>query len=145
MPPLRPRPPRRPLLVLSALLVAGALALTGCSTVAGLLSRGGASYEDKKEAMAAGSSPVPDWVPEDAKAIRLAFPAEGPGYLMAFTSKTGVRPGDGCAVAPAGTPVAPPISADWWPRRAPTDDRRTCGSAEVARAGGTWYAWVKES
>jgi len=130
---------------LTVLSVSCALALTGCSALPGLGGgQGHLVFENKSEAVSQGSTDVPAWVPDDAATIVVDFPANGPGYMMKFASKTGVPISAAC-VADPDTPTQPPTSASWWPKQTPTADRRKCGDTHVARAGGEWYAWSNGS
>lgn len=133
-------------------LTAGAVTLTGCSAVESALThRETVEYKDLKDAAAKKSESfalnAPESLPADATSIKITIRTDGPGYLLGFHSATGLTEEvPSCASAPDSVPLAPAITADWWPETLPAAGRLQCGEGdmEIAHDGASWYAWTSD-
>ncbi|MFE0172444.1 hypothetical protein ACFWZ2_09020 [Streptomyces sp. NPDC059002] len=99
---------------------------------------------------------LPDWVPRDAKNVKVKVKTTGGAKLIRFTltdagagagaGAGGVRLPEGKACG-AGAPHVggPELDASWWPDRTPVGARAECGDHyqyRVAVRGDTVYAWT---
>jgi len=127
----------------TALALLGIVSLSGCSALFGPDARKSyLVFDNKSEAVNEDGGDIPAWIPDDATDIVVDMPAKGSAYLMRFTSATGVPVSPTCTAGQDGTPLTPTITADWWPKPAPSADRRQCGDDQVAHSGNEWYVWV---
>ncbi|MDR6865834.1 hypothetical protein J2Y69_000419 [Microbacterium resistens] len=140
----------RKLVALAGVTSLAAVALTGCAQISEFVSK--TKTVDYATVAASKSDPnhesmilrVPDWVPEDATSIKISIlETDDPGYLLRWTSKTGI--GDkvpGCEAAPDTAPTPSPFTLDWWPTTVPSEDHQVCDRGmEIARDKDVWYAW----
>ncbi|MBS1673920.1 MAG: hypothetical protein JSS74_08145 [Actinobacteria bacterium] len=122
------------LAALASTSLAGCSALTG-GTVSHLI------FEDRAEAVAQAAYDIPAWVPADARMITLDYQQHDRGYLLIFSSRTGVAASGDCAAADGDSPT-PPTSA--WPKASQIDARMHCGTSTIVRTPDQWFAWVQK-
>ncbi|MFJ3924762.1 hypothetical protein [Streptomyces sp. NPDC090022] len=91
-----------------------------------------------------GAFALPEWIPEDAKNVKVKVRTSGEGKLIRFTLGRTPLEAPHCAARPK--PVgAPELAAKWWPSDARHDGRAECRDAlqyQVVVKGRRVYAWT---
>ncbi|MFJ3383727.1 MULTISPECIES: hypothetical protein [unclassified Curtobacterium] len=138
--------------VTSALAVIGmglvVLTLTGCSVIAKQMPQQQQHYDTYADAPSKANSEdvawfMPSWVPEDAKDIDVRLDTSDPGYVIGFTSASGVDT-DACTPVD-GAHGGPAMRAGFLPKTLPTTGLVTCGDGRItAEVDGRWYGWTPE-
>ncbi|WP_330330531.1 hypothetical protein OHS33_12845 [Streptomyces sp. NBC_00536] len=85
---------------------------------------------------------LPDWIPQDAKKVKVKAHTTGDAKLIRFTLGRTPLAGPQCAGAPA-QPGTPKLGAKWWPKGTEHGVRPECrGGYQVVVRGEKVYAWT---
>ncbi|WP_150493596.1 hypothetical protein [Streptomyces kanamyceticus] len=89
---------------------------------------------------------LPEWIPRDAKNVKVKVKTTGDAKLIRFTLADGERlaPERECGAA-ARHVAGPELDAPWWPDRTPSASRAECGDHHRYRVSvkeNTVYAWT---
>lgn len=145
----RPRHLRRTAALLgSAAVIVGA---TGCSAVTGALTRDGASaWEFDTGSEGKSVQVLPDWVPDDAAAVRMVARAGGEEHILTMRTSPDRLPASCTPAHPAEAADSADyrrvstLSADWWSTEQEQAATIMCGSWWVVVEGDSLYAFTPE-
>ncbi|MET3983875.1 hypothetical protein [Streptomyces sp. PvR034] len=88
---------------------------------------------------------LPDWIPQDAKRVKVKAHTTGDAKLIRFTLGRTPMGGSPCADAPTQS-GAPKLAAKWWPKDAGSKASPECrGRYHVVVRGQKVYAWTNGS
>lgn len=126
-------------------------AMSGCSAVSGVLNRGSASaWEFDTGSEGKSAQVLPDWVPDDAAAVRMVARAGGEEHILTMRTSPDRLP-DSCTSADPTKATdssdyrrVSTLSADWWSTEQEQAATIMCGSWWVAVEGDSLYAFTPE-
>ncbi|MDJ0379764.1 hypothetical protein [Streptomyces sp. G-G2] len=88
---------------------------------------------------------LPDWIPQDAKKVKVKAHTTGDAKLIRFTLGQTPLSAPQCAGGAPKQPDAPRMGAKWWPKDAGREARTECRGRyqyQVVVRGGKVYAWT---
>lgn len=127
------------------------LGATGCSAVPSALTRDDASvWEFDTGSEGKSAQVLPDWVPDDAAAVRMVARADGEERILTMRTSPDRLPASCTPANPADATDSSDyrrvstLSADWWSTEQEQAATIMCGSWWVVVEGDSLYAFTPE-